>query len=385
MNMAVMKAPEKNTFRRVALLNDTSAWYHWGCSCTSYGMRSEIGRRGFEVDPISISETYRCEETPNKIADYRDEEFFRRFCAANTALMKRLAAAEVVVVNGEGTLHGTGKVARNLLYLAYTAKTRLGRPVHIINHSCYPEDKAELSESPAVALYKLVYGAMDFVAVREPLSAEIVTGLGANPVQAFDCLPFYVGGRRDSWSGGQRQGVVLAGGVSLRADMIPMLASLIAELRRRRIPVSVLIGAAANPAVDDKKFVEALRDAMPTGWELIDARSEDAWLRTIAEAKLLISGRFHHTIAAACMATPAIAFDSNTPKIDGMLAMLGLPPALRQSAEDREARLRERVVQTLSAEPPAAAAENDALWEKMREYARRNFEGLDSIAARASA
>jgi len=222
--MATAQQPDRKAPPRVALLNDTSAWYHWGCSCTSFGMRSEIGGRGFDVDAISIFETYKCQGTPAKIADYNDEEFFKRFCAANTPLMKRLAAADVVVVNGEGTLHGTGVPARNLLYLAYVAKARLGRALHIINHSCFPEDSAALGDGPAKALYKLVYGVADFIAVREPLSAEIVTALDVPFVQAFDCLPFYVAPKRGAWRGSDRQGVVLAGCVAWRENLIPMLA-----------------------------------------------------------------------------------------------------------------------------------------------------------------
>ena len=37
---------------------------------------------------------------------------------------------------------------------------------------------------------------------------------------------------------------------------------------------------------------------------------------------MLISGRFHHTIAASCLGTPFICFSSNTPKIDGLAQLL---------------------------------------------------------------
>ena len=381
MNMPSVKNSEDKPIRNIALLNDTSAWYHWGCTCTSYGLRSGIGARGFDIDPISIVDIYDCQETPGKIADYNDENFFKRFCAANTPLMKRLAGADAIVVNGEGTLHGTGAAARNLLYLAYVAKTRLGRAVHIVNHSCYPEDSATLSNSPAKALYKLVYGAVDFIAVREPLSADVVKALEVPCVQAFDCMPLFIAGRRSAWAEGSGWGVVFSGSVAWRKDTIPLLAAQIEEFLQQDIAVSVLVGAAAKPASDDKKFVAALRDAVPHGWELVDALSEDAWLRTIAGAALLISGRFHHTIAAACLGTPSIAFGSNTPKMEGMLALLNQAPPLDQSAENLAAQLKERIAQILAAGANGDIGTGKAMCDKLCGLARRNFEGLDALAA----
>ncbi len=385
MNMASTNKSGSKPIRNIALLNDTSAWYHWGCTCTSYGLRSEINARGFDVDPISISETYGCQETPNKIADYNDEEFFKNFCAANLALMKRLASADAIVVNGEGTLHGTGAPARALLYLAYVAKTRLGRAVHIINHSCFPEDSAALTNSAAKALYKLVYGAMDFIAVREPLSADIVGALEATCVQAFDCMPFFIAGRSSSWAEEGGRGVVFSGSVAWDRDMVPILATRIDQLVRQGIPVSVLVGAAAKPARDDQNFVAAIGEAVPRGWELVDALSEDAWLRTIGGARPLVSGRFHHTIAAACLGTRSIAFTSNTPKVEGMLSLVGQQAPIDQSAADVEAQLKQRIGEALAEDPIEESGKSEEMCTKLRDLARRNFEGLDVLAGQVSA
>ena len=43
----------------------------------------------------------------------------------------------------------------------------------------------------------------------------------------------------------------------------------------------------------------------------------------IEKATILVSGRFHHTIAAACLGTNFIVLNSNTPKIDGLLQAIG--------------------------------------------------------------
>ena len=50
--------------------------------------------------------------------------------------------------------------------------------------------------------------------------------------------------------------------------------------------------------------------------------SLDDWLHCIEEASLLISGRFHHSIAATCLGTKFIVFNSNTPKVEGLCTLL---------------------------------------------------------------
>ena len=51
-------------------------------------------------------------------------------------------------------------------------------------------------------------------------------------------------------------------------------------------------------------------------------------------ARLLVSGRFHHSIAAAALGTPFVVFNSNTPKIDGLMALLGHEPPLAMADAD---------------------------------------------------
>jgi len=48
-------------------------------------------------------------------------------------------SADVVLINGEGTLHHNFPVVNYLLHFAYSATRRLGKPIQIINHLVYPE------------------------------------------------------------------------------------------------------------------------------------------------------------------------------------------------------------------------------------------------------
>ncbi len=76
---------------------------------------------------------------------------------------------------------------------------------------------------------------------------------------------------------------------------------------------------------------------------MIDTPSALAWLQTIATARILISGRFHHTIAAAVLGTPSVTFSSNTPKIEEIRQTLGLEPPLAFDGQ-LAGNLRERIV-----------------------------------------
>lgn len=370
------------TAKRVVLLNDTSAWYHWGCTCTSTAIKDQITARGFSLDAVPITAVYRCSETPDRIADFRDPAFFERFRAANRDVIDPLAASDVVVVNGEGTLHGTKPAVRRLLYLAFAAKTHLGRQVHIVNHSCFPENIADLSPGPAAALYKTVYNAMDYVAVREPLSAQVLNALEVPATLAFDSLPLYVDAHQPSRSNSSRGGVVLAGSVAWRAEAITVLARLIEHFRRQGQAVSFLIGAQANPASDDRALVAALKDVAPGGWALVEAGTARAWLDVIAGASVLISGRFHHTIAALSLATPCVVMTSNTPKMEGMLRMMDQPPPIPFEERDLLTRLIGKTEEVLSDRSPSS---DGALRDRMCRLAQKNFLGLDAVASPAGA
>ncbi|MGD9536946.1 MAG: tetratricopeptide repeat protein [Alphaproteobacteria bacterium] len=363
---------------RLAFLNDTSDWYHFGCTATSTALKQGFAARGYEVRPVPTSRLLGCAPAPERLSDYDDPAFFERFSAANRDLIAALEAADLMVINGEGSLHGTGAYPRTLLYVAYCAATRLGRKVQIVNHSCYPESAARISDALTNALYKKVYETLDFIAVREPLSAEILDTLGLVPTRSFDCLPLYVADHYRGHADRRRSGVVIAGSVAWRREALPAFARLIELARDRREPVTVLIGAQANPARDDRAFVEALRAAQGSGWALIEARSLGAWLDAIAGARLLVSGRFHHTIAALCLGTPFVALESNTPKMQALLDMTGQAPPLGFDDAALADALASQATERLERGEPLLAREAIAQLENL---ARQNFAGLDGSRA----
>ncbi|MFT7405993.1 polysaccharide pyruvyl transferase family protein, partial [Zhongshania sp.] len=98
--------------------------------------------------------------------------------------------------------------------------------------------------------------------------------------------------------------------------------------------IKLLIGASAFLAADDVVFVQWMQRKAAGQFELCVADTEQAWLECIANAALLVSGRFHHSIAAAFLGTPFIVTASNTPKVAGLLELLEMRTALLQADQD---------------------------------------------------
>jgi len=88
------------------------------------------------------------------------------------------------------------------------------------------------------------------------------------------------------------------------------------------------------PAKDDQEMITFFMDHMGKNFSVINAPSVDTWLGHIAGAGLLISGRYHHSIAAACLGTEFIALNSNTPKIMGLMKSMGYPKPLIYSDQN---------------------------------------------------
>lgn len=360
---------------RALLLNDTAYWYHWGCTCTSIALHEGLRGEGYMVDSVPITEINAMQPLPACADEFDDDGLFETFRARNPALIARMAGAATVVINGEGSIHDLGQTAVALLYCAYVAKRRLGKDTRIVNHSCFPSTGGTPSEQ-AEALYRKVYRALDFVAVREEHSAEILGRLGVDAVQSFDCLPLFVRHHSPVGQADDTRRVVLAGSVRLTQALLDMLVDIAGEVMRQGYEVQVLVGANAYLAQDDVQFAAALHQRLRGRYTLVAATSEAEWLGIIAGADLLVSGRFHHSIAAACLGTPLVVTASNTAKIDGLLRRLDLPaervwidPAEPRQATDRvSAMLREPQRGRLA---PAALA-------SLRELALRNFPGLAS-------
>jgi tetratricopeptide (TPR) repeat protein/polysaccharide pyruvyl transferase WcaK-like protein len=360
-------------------LNDTSDWYHWGCSGTSLSVHRALRERGYDVQARPIALTQNLAALPTSPEEFDSDDVYAAFVSKNTSLANQLSAADIVVINGEGSLHGGGIVPVGLLYIAFVAKTRLAKTVQIINHSCYPQGADTSSDGPLNRLYQRVYQQLDFIAVREPLSLRLLQSLNITCVQSFDCLPLFI----DSLPALQTKHVsdkpyiVLIGSVAWGEAIAEPLTQFLQQRLAGGYSIKLLIGASAFLAAEDVVFVQWMQRKAAGQFELCVADTEQAWLECIANAALLVSGRFHHSIAAAFLETPFIVTASDTPKVAGLLELLEMPAAMLQTDQDFLENL------TLMADKRLAQPGQFILSAQLRQalsaLAENNFAALDAI------
>ncbi len=328
--------------------------------------------RGYTVETVDVSETHGARPTPELSSDFLDPVFFSRFEEGNRQTVRAMRHADIVVVNGEGTLHRGHNGPINLLYLMFAAKLFLNKEVHLINHSFYPS--GGMAPCGLDELYGSVAATLDRVVPREAWSAAILARLGVSAVQGFDCLPRYIErhGMLLCAQDRRREGVLVTGGVALPDAELAALGAILNRLQGDGHRISFTTGARNDPAPEDVRQFEQLKRFVP-GLVLAPARSMREWVESIAGSLALVSGRYHHSLAAASLGTPFRAIASNTPKIQATMELLEGPAVtstMDAAASERiEAFLHEAVAGR------AAPVDGEAI-RKVVALANNNFAGL---------
>ncbi len=357
--------------KNALILNFTANTYHWGC----YGTASEIYLtlidRGYLVNWLDVGTTHGLAPTPAKAKDFDDAQFARGFFDANKPVYHALRQADVVVVNGEGTLHRQHSGPLNLLYLMYAARRYLGKPVHLINHSFFPSgtDQPNAKIDP---LYSAIAKKLTRVVPRETASAGVLRRLGLKFEQGFDCLPRFIARQAMPSATTTSGAIVLSGGVNL----LPLTAKAIAQTVRQAAGdgrrICFLTGAKSSPAQEDVGAFAVMKEAIPD-LEQVNATSMKMWLETIAQASCVVSARFHHTIAAAALGTPVVTFPSNTPKVGAICEMFGLNPPLQPNDPSFVEKIQGLVRDALDGR---GLTITDATRQKILQLAENNFSTL---------
>lgn len=363
------------------LLNDTYAWYHWGCTATSGAIREELKNKGYAVASIPHREIADNRLPAPRLPDFDDPRYLARARYLNPTLYKAMAEAACIVINGEGTIHGTADNALRLLYLAYVAGSVFQKPVHIINHACYPQDSMTLSDPNIIAYYLKGYRTAASIAVRDEGSHSLLTQLGFKPVQAFDSLPLAASRwleQRGTLPDVDSKHIILAGSSKLSLGKAADFYDYFAAMTKEGYRFTCLVGAKAHPAADDSDFIEMLKRS-PIPIAVKTASSLDEWFTEIASAALLVSGRFHYTIAAACLGTPFVAFEGNTPKLDNLCKKLKQESPLRFDQENLFKVLSNRTKIALAADRTRLRMDSQAITQDLCKEALRNYAAIASI------
>ena len=169
--------------------------------------------------------------------------------------------------------------------------------------------------------------------------------------------------------------MVVAGSVAFTELGAEQLCRYLERLDQMGYKIKILTGAAAFPSRDDEAFIQFLKTQSKASWQLVVASSMGEWLDTINHAVFLVSGRFHHSIAAFCLNTPFIALNSNTHKVHAICSVLDQKPRLLFSDPQLLDHLLDRTEEILSAPP----VDNQAKIREICLLAEKNFEGLKTL------
>ena len=304
------------------ILNFTGNGYHFGCYGTAREIYHRLEQKGYLVNYLSVQATHHANSIPRKASDFSSSEFISNYVKANYAIYTSIMEADVVVVNGEGTLHRLRPVAIHLLFMAHLAKVIANKPTYLINHSCFPS--LEDGTGKAGGLYAKALRGLDAIVPREHCSLDFYHEHGIKADQGFDSLPLYI--ERVGLTTLRERGVddhtiLICGGINYDPAAIKVLSFALNKMDKR-FKFKFLLGGKQDLARDEIPIFQSYRKAGLI-MELVEAKTFEQWCSTIASSAGLLSGRFHYTIAALALGTPCLSLPSNTPKIEAIHSLLG--------------------------------------------------------------
>lgn len=273
---------------RVVVMNDTAGRSHHGCARVMRLLVAGLERQGLQVIHRSPARS-----------DWTKEAGFA----------EALSRADLVVINGEGTLHHGREAGRTLLNVIPVARAK-GVPVALIN--------ALWQDNPPEWLDLLSNA--DLIATRDAKSTTEVARLenvrtlpdlslsaGAEPqVGPRDRLYF---GDSVRWS--TRRALALAA-KRLKADAL---------LPTKTRSSALWTGKPFGPGLSALYHGVAPFHLPP----LQLAATEADYLRLLGRARMHVTGRFHGICLSLVTGTPFLTTGSNSWKIEALLADAGLP------------------------------------------------------------
>jgi hypothetical protein len=263
---------------RAIILNDTrrgSFAEHAGCNAVMEHLLYLCGQHG--VDVVGTFQRADASQSPEFEA--------------------RLAQVDLVLVNGEGTMHHDTRSARALSQSIICAK-RAGKKVALLN--ALWQDNSVTTEC---------LSSLDFIVARDSVSANQLIESGATRVRVAADLSLY---RRP---GPDIPDLAFASGAGTGR---PLVVDSVDEAAARKLQ-----GFASTHGLPFRVMQNwSVREA-DTRHPL--AACEQFTLTDLAKTALLVSGRFHAVCFALKLGRPFLALPSNSHKLEALLQDAGLP------------------------------------------------------------
>lgn len=341
MNIFSKKNNQKIRNKTALYLNDTYNDFHYGCTGTSYIIRKELQKKFKSVEIIPVEQISRnIKLPPKKASNFTSENFFEEWKSKNPEIIKKIKNSDYVIVNGEGCISHYNDGTCNLLYAIYISKSKYQKNVSIINHSVflknYVDNLSLKDENEFKKIIKLVYENIDFCAIRDFHSLIQLNNITPKTgIISFDCLPLYINKYFKKQKKTKNQ-ILITGGNFLNPKKFAIFIKKMIEssnkLKNKKI--TFLYSENLNsPSKDNIIILEAIQKYIKN-IKVIKAKSLNEWLSIIQESKLLISGRFHHSIAAFMLDTPFLVFKTDTLKVEALVSMINKENSLLKDYDD---------------------------------------------------
>ncbi|WP_341211844.1 polysaccharide pyruvyl transferase family protein [uncultured Limimaricola sp.] len=275
---------------RAVILNDTSTRYHHGCSRVMRLLVAGLERHGLTITARSPA---------------------RHDWAENAGFLGAMRETDVIVINGEGTLHHGRPAGARLLAVAKHA-ARGGTPLALVN--------ALWQDNPDD--WSTLLSRFDLIAARDSVSAETMAQATGHDVR---WLPDLSLSAPADIAPASRHGVII--GDSVKPGPRRVLGRAARQYADATlVPTKTLSGGVW-------RFAPA-RAALAAAWfgglglpPLEMPQDEPAYLERIARARLHLTGRFHAVCLSMLTETPFLALGSNASKIERLLGDAGLGPS----------------------------------------------------------
>lgn len=305
--------------RNIALLMDNRGDSNWGSQATTSALVALLQKRfpGARIVGVPRAATRPTKLLRNWIDAKAPGLIDKPNSAIGFLLTRRLRAAwkaaDLVVLNGEGTLHPQPQMARWLPAL-HVLNQWQNKPLWIVNST------VSFKGSNQEAMFRKVLPIADRICVRDPYSHAELGEAGIASELCADCAYLTepspdVGGLLTSL-GVKVPYAVVTGSVESKTWPVEVQAEIIRHLSEQGFDVLF-----ASSTRQDHVLHERL------GGTLKMLTHETAGHRELmaiqGKARLLVTGRYHPTILAALMGTPFVALPSNTRKMEALMETLG--------------------------------------------------------------
>lgn len=296
-----MKKREKSKIKlKAVLLNDTSVNNHHGCSLVVENIYKYCQETDIEIlHTVKINGRWDVDENIN--------------------IIKK---ANVVLINGEGTMHHSKNKAIVLASSAIFCRQNGIFPVMI--NSVYEKNNDYINK--AMAFFKLIF-------VRESRSQSVLSDLGLKSM----IVPDMTFGSNINYAFKLSNSYVLYTD-SVDNELTNKLYALHKNTKGSRF-ITTKRRATKNQGVQTqswyiKKYIRNIlfwiqkrkkrKAKLNAEIEQMYIDSTDDFIKIIANARFIITGRFHILCLALQTRTPFVVLSSNTHKIEGLLNDIGL-------------------------------------------------------------